>query len=128
MVGCTGVLLGPARPDLNNIPSYPNAQNVTVNQVSVSDARGTVTITAFETADKASDILSFYKSKLLEQGWYQEENIPVTFVTGQDVFHFRYGNSRNGCVLLYGVDIVVDPAPNGGNLVEVHGWEICGKI
>lgn len=124
LVACN-VNLGTASPSLQNIPSYSHAQNAQTTTRNVPDARRVVDITAFETNDSAADVLSFYESALVEQGW-RVEDIAVPFVTGQDALYFRSGDSTEQCILIYGVDVVVNSRPNGGSIVEVQSWDICG--
>jgi hypothetical protein len=110
---------------LQNIPPYPNARNVTTRTIKVTDIRTEVHSTTFQTTDSVGDIESFYKLALQERGW-RLEDVADPFITGQDSVHFLSGDSTEQCILIYGVDIVINPLPNGQNEVEVQSWDICG--
>lgn len=118
-------VLRSASSNSQGVQPYPNAQNVTTRTLSVTDIRREVNSTIFQTNDSVSDILSFYKEEYLARGW-RLEDIAAPFITGNDTLYFRSGDSTKQCILIHGVDIVINPLPNGQQEVEIQSWDICG--
>ncbi|MDH5508317.1 MAG: hypothetical protein OEZ02_13925 [Anaerolineae bacterium] len=77
-------------PNPNNIPIYPNAENVEYGEFNSTDS-GTAEekIISFQTSDSFEDVMDYYQQQLVMDGWYHPRRTEISLEVSTPSENYR---------------------------------------